>query len=523
MRRVNDDQFALRLGKLRPKRHGTEMPSQNATDYRFLYAYGALLVASVGTFGALSGVWLDEFWQIRLSHGYPDVASLFRDSLLHDTHPVLFNSLAALFSGLANGDPWGGRLISAASAFLFLTGSLWALARRYPAERPFFIALWFLVIAAPGNAGFSQAVANFRSYVWIAAFAVLQVSIMAIVARAPGDLDARQNRLFAAACVAVTAIAIQLHYVNAIFACVIAAATFVLAWAYGKRGWMVAMGAGLLIGIVMNVATILMQIPNWRAFLDYAWLSEQGGSRFSLFVWGAIKPFLFNVVALFAFGIYLLRNTDRRLPLALIAALALGMMIAFGFHMLQPMVTYRYLVTPTIIALACLALGMQALWHRKMLVHMFALVSLLVLGVQYGAARPRAGWGGSAQLIAARVKACPSTRVLATTGWVFSSGRGSKAARNEEPVFWLGYRHLGRAHGFTPEIIVDGTSRAVPVGPCPTLLWIEHALNVPKDITASEALKRSGVTLQGDAALSLSKTDGGLIITATPKTMAKTT
>ena len=122
-------------------------------------------------------------------------------------------------------------------------------------------------------------------------------------------------------------------------------------------------------------------------------------------------------------------------------------------------------------------------------------------------------WQTGAKKIARTTAVCAQAKVYAASGWRLEDGSDSRAARREEPVFGLGYKLQGHAHGFTPEILVPGVKRIVPSGPCPILVWIEQ-VPARKKPTPAKVLAAVGLKGLDGARFTVIRTNSGLILSA---------
>lgn len=112
------------------------------------------------------------------------------------------------------------------------------------------------------------------------------------------------------------------------------------------------------------------------------------------------------------------------------------------------------------------------------------LLALAAVGMGAGAllvqgAKPL--WEEGARTIEQIVKACPTTRIYAASGWALGPAAGTKAARREDPVFQPAYQALGRAHGYTVRFLGPNEAARVRPGRCPVLVWYEHTPNDAED------------------------------------------
>lgn len=184
------------------------------------------------------------------------------------------------------------------------------------------------------------------------------------------------------------------------------------------------------------------------------------------------------------------------LVLALYGALAVGAQLA-------PILAERYLVVPAgaITVLAALAVGPGAPRFGVVLVAIAALAMQARILVR--APYREAHWHASAAAVAAEVRACSTTRVLAAV--LVDHTRDPEEAVD---TWRTGYRYYAGVLGFSiaelqrGEVVHGGSA-------CPSVIWIEHAWKTAS-APLPEVLRELEVTTRGVA--ELRRVGSGLLV-----------
>jgi len=445
-----------------------------------------------------SGSWLDEYWQLWIS-GAPSIHVV--DRLAADAHPPWFSLLARIILSATGGAILPARLVNFVCATAVLAAGLW---RMRSVDSGLRWRILLLIAASGGAVGMTDLAASFRAYPWLIILAGLQAALLAALA-----LHRPVPPLLAGA---VTAASVAIHYVHAAGAIAIALVSLAVAWR-GQRAAMRGLAAGLVLGMALDLATGLIQLPHWRANFDVNWiaLSGGGGAAASLAAVGA--SFLtgnFIASALLAVGLIARRSKPALVVLAPIPlAFAAWAVMDAGAPLLVP----RYMATVT----ALLATAAAVVWWELALapavnaiVAFFAAAQPLASSLM----RPAlAGWEAGARVAAAAVRACPEARLYAVSAWRYRDRQDSKTARFEEPVIGFAYRKVGHAFGLSPRFVTSPT--ALEPGRCPAIVWIEAAHGID-EVPVRTILERGRLYAPADAVTRITPTPNGAVLLISP-------
>ena len=419
------------------------------------------------------GTWLDEYWQLWISAAPADAMV---ERLAADAHPPWFNLLGRPILALTDGAIVPARIVNLIAAAAVLAGGLWAM---NGLDRQVRWRILLLVVASAGPVGMTELAASFRSYAWLLVLASLQAAILLAVAR--------RRRVPRALAVLVTAVSIVLHYVHAAGAIAIALTTLLAARRKGDRAAARSVAAGLAIGVAFDLATGLLQMPNWRQNLDVNWIAQSGGGALSAFADAALYLPLFNVVAValiasgsFSRAAVRIKWLLAPVPLALTAWLVMDAVV--------PMVVPRYLSSIT----ALVAVGAAAAWSALRLSVFNNLLLAALVAVQpllnRGLHPPLSGWEAGARIAAAITRACPDAPLYAVNPWRVRDHPDSRTARFEAPATALAYASVARSFGLEPQFVSGPT--AVRPSRCPAIIWFEAAHGVER-ASVADVLRRS--------------------------------
>ncbi len=287
------------------------------------------------------------------------------------------------------------------------------------------------------------------------------------------------------------------------------------AWRRGLRRWAALILAAAALATLFILASVLVQAPRWASDLDHSWIDLPALQALGVPVGLAVTALCQNPMAFVGLWIARSRRDDaeRRFMAIVLGVLAAGVAIILAVHACKPIVVDRYLFAIPVLVSALLAVPAARLVQHNVLFGLFALVAVAVAATPIVREGIKPLWSEGARTIADIVADCPTTRVLAASGWALGPAAETRAARREDPVFARAYRMLADGNGFAVRFIGQHeTARAAP-GACPVVLWFEHTPNdAEEDLPA--ALEAAGVTgLQG-ARLSATRSPTGFIVRA---------
>jgi hypothetical protein len=490
---------------------GSRTRDRSAIRLARVIALSAILLAATAQ-ALLRGPWLDEFWTQELSDPSRGLLHL-SDGWLRDTHPPAFNVWATLLSSLGITSIPLARLASnlPAAGLMF-----WAAAeavRRRRDDRSFHAAMLLLVLGLPQSV---EDFANYRSYFWqIAAIASL-VAIARHVVITTADLDLRRDRGLAVVAVLATAGSIAVHYVGAIFGSLLAGAIILRAVQRGHWRWAGLVFVTASLAALSVVAVALLQARNWAVDLDHSWIAPRPLAAVLAvplaLIAGAVVNNVVSLVALWP-GWRRWSPSERIFVVLIAAVLAIALLVILAINAVQPIVVDRYLVAVPVLVGGILA-ALAAKLDRDHWLHL--LLALVAVGMAAGplllqGAKPQ--WEEGARAIGQIVKACPTTRIYAASGWALGPAAHTKAARREDPVFRRAYQTLARSHGYTVRFLGQNEAARVRPGRCPVLVWYEHTPNYAEDDLRA-AIEAAGLTGIEEAQLTAIRSPTGFVVRA---------
>ncbi len=418
------------------------------------------------------GIWLDEFWSLRLGNpGVPLFDAVDR-LWLGDTNPFGANLLYRLAVGTGVRDIGALRVIlSVPATLLFLAGTA-IFSRSSPARDPFYLVMAMLVVALPA---FVATFGDFRIYHWqLCAVAVcLQAAYRIMVEGSAAPLGRVATIL---ALVAVVA-ALSLHFVAGFL--VAAAIAPMLLHLVRLRRWRTATAIALAAALAGSATFIMAVIQYGRISqtVDASWIETTTLDAMLMMAGALSAPFLANpAAAAVALVVPRAPPGDRRTFVLVIAAgVVLGGALLTGINAVRPVIVDRYLVPwqPAMCAIlaAAIARSLRCGWRLYMVAGCCAL-SIAVTTVRQSR---EVGWKGTRDFIASTVRRCPATRVYAISPWRLRNTRDSRAANLERPVFVEAYQRLARNAGFAVAFVPDALRVLDVPAACPLLVWIEHS------------------------------------------------
>lgn len=488
-------------------------PAQTGSVVEFLVvlSLGAILVV-LSANAMLQGPWLDEFWTLELSDSHKGLPLLI-EGWLRDTHPPGFNLWATLLSSVGIASIPEARLASNLPAAGLM---IWASAeavRRRPADYSFHVAVLLLVLALPQSV---EAFANYRSYFWQIVAMSMLVTVARHVVMTDADVDPRRDRGLMVVAVLATVGSMALHYVSAIFGGLLVGA--VILWAARRRHWrwVGLLFATALITTLCVVAVGLLQARHWAVDLDHRWIEAQPLAVVLAvplaLISGAVVNNLVPLAALWPrwrpwsaseFGFVAL----------MAVVLALGLVVVLAIDAVQPIMVDRYLfAVPVLVAaiVAALAVRFDRSQGLRLLLALAAVVVVAQPLLMRGA-KPL--WDEGARTIAQIVRACPTTRIYAASGWALGPAAETFAARREDPVFQRAYQALASAHGYTVRFMRQHEAISVRPDRCPVIVWYEHTPNHAEDDLPA-AIEAAGLTGIEEAKLIFIRSPTGFIVRA---------
>ena len=466
----------------------------------------------------LRGPWLDEFWTLELSDPTRGLQPL-TDGWLRDTHPPAFNVWATLLSSLGVNSIPVARVASNLPAAGLMVWAAAEAARRRRSDRRFHAAMLLVVLALPQSV---VDFANYRSYFWqIAALASL-VAIARHVVTTKADLEVGRDHGLVIVTVLATAGSIALHYVGAIFGGLLAGAIILRALQRGHWRW-----ATLIFGVASSaalfvVAIALLQARHWAVDLDHSWIEARPLAAVLAvplaLMAGAVAN---NVVPLAALwpGWRRWSPSERIFVILIAAVLAIGLCVVLAINAVQPIMVDRYLVAVPVLMAGILAALMSRIDEDHVLHLLLALVAVGTVAAPLLLQGAKPLWEEGARSIAQIVKACPTTRIYAASGWALGPAANTKAARREDPVFKRAYQALARTHGYTVRFLGQNQAARVRPGPCPVLVWYEHTPNFAEDDLPA-AIGAARLTGIEEAELSAIRSPTGFVVRADAPTPA---
>ncbi|MET0376938.1 MAG: hypothetical protein ABW128_22115 [Rhizorhabdus sp.] len=472
----------------------------------------AVLIASA----LLTGPSLDDFWTLYLSDATRGLPALVEGRWVKDIHPPLFNGWATLLSIAGISSVPIARLISNLPALFMLLYTAKLFRKRLPDEAPFYTIFLLLMLSAPATI---TAFGIYRGDFWqLSAFAI-QMMLARHVIFAQQDYKSSRDGILLLITMVAMIVSITLDYGGALFGGIVGMATILAAIARGLRRWARSLSLALAISVTAVVYAISWQAPAWNQMFDlYQNWIEMGDATASGILLGLIFSTLFHTPIAVA-GAYLGRANWNKSDSAF-AAMAGGTLLA-ALVAISQVDAQRRLITDSntadiaVMVTALMAAAGAKIADRRLWMNALAGVAIISGVVALVVINLHGGWQTAGKKIARAIHDCPTTRVYAASGWRLDDGSRSNAAGREEPVFALGYRRVGNAHGFNSSIISgDKPVRVVP-NQCPVLLWIEQ-VPARKTVKPPMAVKASGLQGMEVARWSVVRTETGLILRADP-------
>lgn len=451
-------------------RHPVHHRPVETRDLRLAVLVVLALAVGCSVFAGMSrGIWLDEFWSLRLGALDQPFRTIVEQRWLSDTHPPLANLLYRLVS-LVGVDPIEWRRVALNLPALLMLGAGTLHFTRISAGRSAFPAVLFVLALA--LSGTIDALSDYRSYAWqITAFCIA-LNYVRLLFMDEARVARGTHIIGAVAMIG----AIALHYIAGIIAC-ITIGLAILVHLRAKRWRTVAMLMGpALVGGAAVLVSGLILVGRMRRDIDVGWIVTTPATGAMLFLFLLVIALAANPLASwFAIRDRMIAS-ERAFASVLVVSIAVAAIALIALNLATPILIERYLITWQLLICALIALASerQITASRAPFVAFIAIGVLMVVIGTANAAR-HGGWRAGRDLIAAQVRRCPETRVYAMSSWRLKTVRASNAARRETEVIDTAYRELGRQGGFdvttldllTPAVLKVGTT-------CPTILWVEH-------------------------------------------------
>lgn len=475
-------------------------------------ALGVVAVSLAGAVFAASsrGIWLDEFWSLRLGDPHVPLARAVDSLWFDDTNPVWANLLYRLTAETgARGIAELRLLLNLPASALLVVGTL-VFTRTSPARDPFYLTLAMLVAALPV---FTATFSDYRIYHWqVCATALLCQSAYRILVEG----QATPNRVASAVAAAALLAALTLHFVAGFL---VAIPVGLLLLVLARRGrWRsfapVALVAGLAASSMLALAAV--QGARISRTIDVSWIETSTADALAVIAATLVAGLIANPVAA-AVALLAPRDVEpgRRDTLVLIlTGVAIGAALLLAANAFRPLIVERYLLPWQVAVCAVVAvLGAPTLERGGWKLFAVAACCLLSIGLTTRSQSRVVGWGGTRDFIADTIRRCPTTRVNAISPWRLRSSRDSRAAAFEAPLFESAYRRLANDAGFAVTFVADAVRVLDIPAECPSLLWIEHSGGARLGDAAS-LLHDAGIGFAQRSRVSRFSTADGVVVIA---------
>lgn len=454
-------------------------------------AVAAVILACLAFVAIRRGLWYDELWSLFMSRADRLPGESLADRWLQDLHPPLFYALGWLTKPLTGNDVHLARLLNAVplaiDALVFLT-----IARRHPAIRPFLTLFALLLATSPL---FVRYFAEDRSY--FTQYCAM-AGIMAILYRIVADREgpARSDRFLAVLVAAQILLAFNLHFYGAAFSAAALGVAIILLWLGGHRRWATWITAATLVGGLILVATFLVQRSHMMAATQDFWAKASLFQAVGYFVAMLGGCAAVNVAALASGSLAVWRGRLQGLGTTpfirlsgamVVAALLTSLLLVTATGTTSP----RYLVIVVPIGIALVAAAASRLDDQRFRRAILINAMLVLAGSTWWFSRA-ANWEAGADLVAARVAACPDSRVHILPWYQVDANHGTLLP-SEADAIWFGHGLLASRRGFA---VQPQSSRAMSLT-CPTLIWLEHHFG--QQPTPTQAAALVGLTVSADS------------------------
>lgn len=435
-------------------------------------ALAALLV----TIAQGRGPWFDEFWSIWSITPSASPTPLV-ERWLSDVHPVLWPLWTWAIGDLLGDGIVARRLAANGLALLAALVGAAVLWRARPANGPF---LFLFLVAVIGTPAIALAFGDYRPYfAHVCAFAVA----LAFWVHLQQDLeDYRPGADRVVLCVGAIAVFVSLgfHYVGALIASIAIAILLLQLWLQGRRGWAMRVGAAAAAAWSFMLVSVVLQYPRWQQYLDVHWIKTTPAEAVLIELSAFLFPFYLTpglaLVACAGWRINVGVGSEvRRIVLPFLATILISGAAIFVFNLITPMLVDRYLMLwIPLLCGACAALAAPVFDVRWMAPALLAMLAVSAVRTE-ALLDHLTGWSDGTARVAARVRACPATRVYWMSSWRTREYRTSLAGGRGVPIFALGYARQAREAGFSVQPLPDDGRIDMTGATCPTLVWVEHA------------------------------------------------
>lgn len=500
-----------------------EHPEVFAFNFRML---GGLLAGFVVTgWCVLSqhGPWLDEFWSLWQSQHDMPFDEIVRQRWMADFNPPLFSFTHWVLT------PFIGDTVLA-HRFINFSGLAWAAAfvvvaaKRFPRREAFIVVFAVLALSLPTTLFY---LAEIRSYfAQMCVHFVLVASTVLIAdsgANTDADLDWQTDKPFLTMLAVSIVVAINLHYISALLACVLLAGVAVVCALRGWRRWAMTIAGTTAIAFVPLLCYMLAQLPflldssknYWvRGTIGHAalWIAYMGIEALGANVLASVLALLV-VVATVGVRVPAVRNLLRerggavfsadfrrqlvltaarqKIALVLLAVLATFSLALLLAHLRQPIVTARYLLNFQIVALGLIAcLAAEALMRRRLLLVLLVISAMLGIAIHGYMLAQEERWSASTRQVEALSRSCPESKVYAVIvpRPTFST--------NEIAVLKWAYQRQAQRKGMQIRYYEVGQEEpSILAEKCPSLFWVEHVDwdSLRRDADVEEAMRFLGL------------------------------
>ena len=433
-----------------------------------------LAVAVVIARAVLADSWLDEYWQLWISGAPRDELG---GRLLADTHPPWFNLLARAILFLAGGSLETARVVSLIGALGLLIAGTARLSRfeqGWTAKRVYLFALMFILVAG-GPLSIGQLGDSFRSYPWIIAVSGLQSLYLLQIAQGRA-VD--RNASFMAV---LTIASVSLHLVHAVGAIAIALATVACALQSGQRRAALFVGGAMLVGIFIDLSVVYFQSVQWALHNDYNWIGHSGVSAMMVFAESAKRTFLGSFVMTFIILAAIVTSRLQPSDIWIVIPFPIAVLTWILLDRITPIIVDRYICSMLTLFCILSAAALDRLNPSHLLTIFTGMITIVHSAANLAIDPPRRSWDSRARLIESEVTKCPGARVYAASAWLFTAGRGTRAAAFEDPVMRFAYQRFAPRGGF-PLTYLDGIhASTIGYSVCPTILWVDHAPGIAQN------------------------------------------
>jgi hypothetical protein len=310
------------------------------------------------------------------------------------------------------------------------------------------------------------AVIDFRSYcLMLAAWGVAVATFLASALRSD-DLGRADAPLAAVSVIGIT-LALNLHYVCTLLVGSMLGVFIISQWLARHRRWAILHFAAGVLGTGLFLFNLSRHLPHLAGIA--------GVLEWSTSALGAVKVAASVLALLLGANVFVIyaalhgKPPSRELHFALtcVAALIVATAVALMMNALHGVILRRYLMPLAPVAAALLG----TLAARNFSPRLFAgfLLNALAVASVYLLLDPRRNWDALGARIGKIVASCPRTQVIGVQNWRMLGSKPYPLI-DQQKVYALGYKQVGRNHGFRPAMAAG----EVTAGDCPVVVWAEH-------------------------------------------------